>query len=68
MKPKRDVLLAEALQLSDADRASLAEDLLESLDAKAEADRDAAWAEEIERRLSQIDSGQVKLIPWHEVR
>jgi len=31
-------------------------------------DVDAAWNEEIERRIHQIDSGEVKTIPWEEVR
>jgi Putative addiction module component len=26
------------------------------------------WREEIRRRLSEIDSEAVKLIPWHKVR
>jgi putative addiction module component (TIGR02574 family) len=29
---------------------------------------ESAWAEEIERRVRQIDSGEVKTIPWEEVR
>jgi putative addiction module component (TIGR02574 family) len=29
---------------------------------------DAAWDEEIERRVRQIDSGDVKTISWEEVR
>jgi putative addiction module component (TIGR02574 family) len=29
---------------------------------------DAAWDEEIERRVQQIDSGEVKTISWEEVR
>jgi putative addiction module component (TIGR02574 family) len=29
---------------------------------------DAAWDEEIERRVRQIDSGEVKTISWEEVR
>jgi putative addiction module component (TIGR02574 family) len=29
---------------------------------------EAAWAEEIERRIRQIDSGEVATIPWEEVR
>jgi len=27
-----------------------------------------AWREEIERRLQQIDSGAVSLIPWRDAR
>ena len=31
-------------------------------------DIQAAWSEEVERRLADIDSGTVGLIPWEEVR
>jgi putative addiction module component (TIGR02574 family) len=31
-------------------------------------DVEAAWDEEVERRVRQIDSGEVKTIPWEEVR
>jgi putative addiction module component (TIGR02574 family) len=31
-------------------------------------DVEAAWAEQIERRIRQIDSGEVKTIPWEKVR
>ena len=29
---------------------------------------EAAWAEEVERRVRQIDSGEIKTIPWEQVR
>lgn len=29
---------------------------------------EAAWEEEIERRVQEIDSGEVKTISWEEVR
>ena len=29
---------------------------------------EAAWSEEIERRLAEIDAGSVELIPWEDVR
>ena len=31
-------------------------------------DIETAWSKEIERRLAEIDSGIVELIPWEEVR
>ena len=33
-----------------------------------EADVEAAWSEEIARRLAEVDSGRVATIPWEEVR
>jgi putative addiction module component (TIGR02574 family) len=51
-------LSAEARKLPLAERAELIEDLLASLDAPDES-IDALWAEEAERRLQLIDSGQM---------
>ena len=58
----------EASELSDNERAELAGLLLDSLDGEPDREVEAAWAEEIERRVRQIDSGEVKLIPWEQVR
>jgi Putative addiction module component len=35
---------------------------------KAEVPVKEAWQEEIQRRLQEIDSGAVQLIPWVEAR
>jgi putative addiction module component (TIGR02574 family) len=61
-------LLREASELSEADRAELAGRLLETLHGEPDEDVEAAWAEEVERRIRQIDSGEVKTVPWEEVR
>jgi putative addiction module component (TIGR02574 family) len=34
----------------------------------SESDVEAAWSEEIKRRLAEIDEGTVDLISWEEVR
>jgi putative addiction module component (TIGR02574 family) len=66
----RDVseLFREASELSETDRAELAGLLLESLEGEPDEGVEAAWAEEIERRVRQIEAGEVKTIPWEEVR
>ena len=56
-----DLLEAEALQLPPADRARLVERLIASLD--ADPGVEAAWAEEVERRNAEIESGAVALVP-----
>lgn len=61
-------LLRQASELSQSERAELAGRLLETLHGELDADVEAAWAEEIERRMQQIDSGAAKTIPWEEVR
>lgn len=52
----------EAVQLPEGDRATLAGLLIETLDPVSEPDIEAAWSEEIERRLSEIDAGIVDLV------
>lgn len=59
-----EVLEAEALNLSVAERARLIEKLIVSLD--AEPDVEAAWAAEVERRHAEIESGAVSLLPGPE--
>ena len=61
-------LFRDASELSERDRATLAGLLIESLDAEPESDVEAAWSAEIERRVADIDSGNVKAIPWEDVR
>ena len=56
---------ARALQMPLHERAHLAKLLLESLDEDDDIER--AWAEEVERRLDDLDSGRVKAIPAAEV-
>lgn len=62
-----DELSARAKALSAEDRARLAEELLESLQEEADADAEAAWDREIERRVAEIEAGSVPLIPSEEV-
>ena len=60
-------LKQKAAELSDAERAELALSLIESLDGPADPDVEEAWRVEIERRIGQIDRGEVELIPGDEV-
>ena len=68
MAPEAKKLLSEALQLSQGDRASLAASLIDSLDADSDAGAEQAWAEEVERRARDIDSGTATAVSWTEAR
>jgi putative addiction module component (TIGR02574 family) len=48
-------------------RLNLVEKLLISLNLPINGEIDRLWAEEAERRVSQIEEGKVKLIPGEEV-
>ena len=52
-------LKAELLNLSTEDRAELAYTLIRSLDEDDDADAEAAWQAELERRWEQMESGKV---------
>jgi len=62
-------ILKRALALPPEARAAIAGSLRESLnDAPADEGVEAAWSEEIKRRIEEIDSGKVRMIPYEEVR
>lgn len=61
-------LLADALRLDADARAALAAELLASLDGPEDADAEAAWQVEIERRVAAIEAGTIGLEPWDRVK
>jgi putative addiction module component (TIGR02574 family) len=61
-------LLKLALDLPEAERADMAARLIQSLDSEMDEDVEAAWSEEIHRRIAAIDSGEERLLDWDEVR
>ena len=62
-----DAVLGAALALPPQDRAIVAERLLESLNEGNQAEIDAAWLAEVERRLEAFDRGEMKAVPAEEV-
>ena len=59
-----EMLEAEALKLTSGERAAFAQLLLASLDEDTEIEE--AWAAEAERRLADVESGAVQVIPISE--
>ncbi len=60
-------LSQRARELAPEDRARLAEELLASIEGHFEPEVDAAWDDEIRKRIAEVESGAVKLIPAAEV-
>lgn len=60
-------LSARAKALPPEDRAQLAEELLASLEASPASEVEAAWEQEIERRVAEIEAGKARLIPAQDV-
>jgi putative addiction module component (TIGR02574 family) len=67
MKSDPAEVLRDALALPPEARAELVDSLIESMDAGDDGIQ-AAWREEGNLRLQQIDTGAVTLIPWEEAR
>jgi putative addiction module component (TIGR02574 family) len=64
METELEKLEAEALKLTPGERAALAQRLLASLEEDVEIEE--AWAAEVERRIAEVESGAVQLIPIAE--
>jgi putative addiction module component (TIGR02574 family) len=61
-------LLHDAMELPASARAELAADLLASLDSEREANVEAAWASEIERRAREALANPDDDLSWESVR
>ena len=68
MAPKVENILKQAMGMSEPDRALLADRLIRSLDTQVDPDWEEAWEAEIARRLAEVDSGKVKMVPWATVK
>src|SRR5271170_3078009 len=58
----------KALALPAKERADLAGSLSESLDQTVDENAEAAWQEEILRRLEEVQSGKAQRTSWDNVR
>jgi putative addiction module component (TIGR02574 family) len=63
----RKEIEAQIKKLHLKERAALAKWIVESLDELSEEEIEALWAEEAERRLDEMERGQVNEIPAKEV-
>lgn len=68
MSETTEQLLKKVLSLGEKDRALLAGALIESLHGEADPNVDDAWEYEIQKRVSELESGAVESVPWSEVR
>jgi len=67
MDTQPEQILNVALTLTESERAGLAASLIRSLDDAPDPDADTKWANEIERRIGEIDAGSVQLEAWEAV-
>ena len=68
MSERARKLLHDAMDLPVSERAELAADLLASLDGDPDAEVEAAWASEIERRAREALTNPDNDVAWETVR
>lgn len=61
-------VLKNAILLDEGDRARLVDALIASFDPASSAPLDDAWLAELERRSAELDTGNVALSSWSQVR
>lgn len=61
-------LRSEALALPAEQRAELAHALLESLNGEDDADAEATWLDELDRRVQSVADGTARLVDWDDAR
>ena len=68
MSPSAKKVLEEALHLGEAERASVAGALIESLHGERQPGVEEGWEQVIERRVRELGTGTAETIPWSKVR
>jgi hypothetical protein len=63
MKRDAEEILKDALALPSDARAALAAALIQSLDGEIDDDARTAWATEVQRRVAEVDAGEVLRSP-----
>ncbi len=61
-------LRTKALELSEAERAELAHDLVASLDGLPDSNIAQAWDEELLRRIAQVENGTAQFVDRAKVK
>ena len=61
-------VFSAALELGPDDQSRLLALLIQNLDPDSEAGVQAAWEQEIDRRVGQLERGEVATVTWDEVR
>jgi len=66
MSPEVSDLLKRALALPADERAALANTLLDSLETPNQS-AEAAWDEEVARRMEDLKAGKAVTVPWEQM-
>jgi putative addiction module component (TIGR02574 family) len=66
---QRADIMKAVMDLPEDDREQLVEELNATLHGGfASKEIEVAWATEVERRIEEVESGKVKMLPWDDVQ
>ena len=68
MSPAAELLLDQAFALSSDERAWILLHLCDSVLQTDNSEMELAWKREIQKRIDQVERGEVEMIPWEEVK
>ena len=68
MNEKLKTILENALNMPQEQRAFIAGRLIDSLDDKTDADVEAAWQDEIQKRIAGAEKGEASFMSWDVVK
>jgi putative addiction module component (TIGR02574 family) len=68
MSTTADTILGTALALPPDERAWLAAELIASLEDGEDTNVEAAWGQEIDKRIAEVESGEAETTDWNEAR
>lgn len=68
MTNQTENILRQALSLTESERADLACSLIDSLDSELDEETAEAWNDEIAKRVTALDSGEARTVPWKELQ
>ncbi len=68
MEEATRMVLDAALGLPEPARAEIVEELIATLDEGGDAEVDAAWVAEVERRFRDMQEGNVQPVSWAEAK
>lgn len=68
MNKEVETILEKAMSMSQQQRAFIAEQLIESLEAKTDTDVEKEWQQEIQKRMADVNREGIVFVTWDDAK
>ena len=68
MNKEVETILKKAMNMSQQQRAFIAEQLIESLEAKTDTDVEKEWQQEIQKRMADVNREGIVFVTWDDAK